>query len=213
MLAVGAEGTIVTWEFLLTAFIIVATPGTGAIYTIASGLARGPRAGVLAAFASTLGIVPHIVAALTGLAAMVHASALAFDLLKYAGVFYLLYMAYQMFRNAGPLQIAPDNRERSIREVFRDGIALNLLNPKLSVFFVAFLPLFIRTGDPTPVVTMLELSLAFMLMTFVVFAAYGVSAGLLRREIVSRPSVLRVTQRTFAAAFAGLAVKLALTDR
>ncbi len=202
-----------SWEFLLTAFIIVATPGTGAIYTIAAGLARGARAGVLAALASTLGIVPHVVAALTGLAALVHASAVAFELLKYAGVLYLLFMAWQMFRNVGPLRMDPDNRERSIRQVIRDGIALNLLNPKLSVFFVAFLPLFIRTGDPSPVATMLQLSLVFMLMTFVVFAAYGVFAGMLRREIISRPAVLRWLQRTFAAAFAGLAVKLALTDR
>ena len=152
-------------------------------------------------------------AALTGLAAIVHASALAFDLLKYAGVIYLLFMAYQMFRNAGPLQIAPDNRQRSIRQVLRDGIALNLLNPKLSVFFVAFLPLFIRTGDPMPVVTMLELSLVFMLMTFGIFAVYGVFAGAMRREVISRPNVMLMIQRSFAGLFAGMAVKLALTER
>lgn len=202
-----------SWDFLLTAFIIVATPGTGAIYTIAAGLSHGSRAGVLAAFASTLGIVPHVLAALTGLAAIMHASAVLFDLVKYAGVAYLLYMAWGMFRDTGTLRITGDAPRRSTARVLGDGIALNLLNPKLSIFFFAFLPQFISLSDPAPLMRMTGLSLVFMLMTFIVFAVYGVVAGGLRSHVLERPSVLKWLRRSFAAAFGGLAVKLAVTER
>ncbi len=201
------------WTFWATALIIVATPGTGALYTIAAGLARGPAAGVLAAFASTLGIVPHLIAALTGLAAILHASAVAFNAVKYAGVAYLLYMAWQMFRDTGGLNLANSDAEKPVSQVLREGVILNLLNPKLSIFFVAFLPQFIAVDDPAPIVSMLALSAAFMAMTFVVFAAYGIFAGAMRREVISRPNFMRWIQRSFAGLFAGMAVKLALTER
>lgn len=204
----------VSLEFLITSFILVATPGTGAIYTIAAGLAHGGRAGVVAAFASTLGIVPHIVAALFGLAALLHASALAFEIVKYAGVAYLLWMAWQMMRGTGALAIRPnDGPARSVRRVLADGLALNLLNPKLSIFFVAFLPQFVRPDDPAFLWRMAELSGVFMLMTFVIFAIYGLFAGALRAKVFSRPVIVQWVQRSFAGAFGLMAVKLAVTER
>ncbi len=133
-------------EFLITTLIIVASPGTGVVYTLAAGLSRGGRASVLAAFACTLGIVPHLIAALTGLAALLHASAVAFEIVKYAGVAYLLYMAWQSLREHGTLKIEAKPDARSARQVLVDGILINLLNPKLSIFFVAFLPQFV---DPS----------------------------------------------------------------
>lgn len=202
-----------SWQFLLTSFIIVATPGTGAIYTIAAGLSRGARAGVLAALASTLGIVPHVAAAMLGLAALLHASAVAFDIVKYAGVAYLLWMAWQMLRGTGSLTIAPDSSPRSIRRVLLDGLALNLLNPKLSIFFVAFLPQFMVADDVTPLVTMVGLSGVFMLMTFVIFAIYGVFAAALRDRVLTRPVIVRWVQRSFAAAFGLMAARLAVQER
>ena len=201
------------WDFLLTSFIIVATPGTGAIYTIAAGLARGGRAGVLAAFASTLGIVPHVLAAMLGLAALLHASALAFDIVKYAGVAYLLWMAWQMLRGTGALALSADQAPRSVRRVLLDGIALNLLNPKLSIFFVAFLPQFMAADDPAPLLRMAELSGVFMLMTFVVFAIYGLFAATLRRQVLSQPSIMAWVSRSFAAAFGLMAARLAVQER
>src|SRR6187551_1832902 len=94
-----------TLAFLLTSLVIVATPGTGVLYTIGAGLARGARASVLAAFACTLGIVPHLVAALTGLAAILHASGVAFQTIKYLGVAYLLWMAWATWRDNGALAV------------------------------------------------------------------------------------------------------------
>jgi threonine/homoserine/homoserine lactone efflux protein len=200
-------------EFLLTTLIIVASPGTGVVYTLAAGLSRGWRASVLAAFACTLGIVPHLVAALTGLAALLHASALAFEIVKYAGVAYLLYMAWQSLRANGALKIEAGADQRSALKIVIDGVLVNILNPKLSIFFVAFLPQFISPGDPNPLLAMLELSGVFMAMTFVIFAIYGVFAAAMRDRVVSSPSVMAWMRRTFAAAFVMLGARLALTER
>lgn len=200
-------------EFLLTSLIIVASPGTGALYTIAAGLTRGARASVIAALACTLGIVPHLVAALMGIAAVLHASALAFAIVKYAGVAYLLYMAWQTLKEHGALTVEAKPDARSAWRVLRDGVAINLLNPKLSIFFVAFLPQFIAAGEAHPLARMLELSGVFMAMTFVVFALYGLFAAAMRDKVVSRPAVMAWLRRSFAAAFVALGAKLALTER
>jgi threonine/homoserine/homoserine lactone efflux protein len=200
-------------EFLLTTLIIVASPGTGVVYTLAAGLSRGWRASLLAAFACTLGIVPHLIAALTGLAALLHASALAFEIVKYAGVAYLLYMAWQSLRANGALKVEAGADQRSALRIVVDGVLVNILNPKLSIFFVAFLPQFISPGDAEPLVSMLELSGVFMAMTFVIFAIYGVFAAAMRERVVSSPSVMAWMRRTFAAAFVMLGARLALTER
>lgn len=200
-------------EFLLTSLIIVASPGTGAIYTIAAGLTRGAKASVLASFACTLGIVPHLIAAMLGLAALLHASALAFAIVKYAGVAYLLWMAWQTLKEQGALSVETAADKRSAWRVLVDGIALNVLNPKLSIFFVAFLPQFIAADEASPMTRMLELSGVFMAMTFVVFALYGLFAAAMRDHVVSRPAVMAWLRRTFAAAFVALGAKLALTER
>ncbi|MCO7735390.1 LysE family translocator [Brucella intermedia] len=200
-------------EFLLTSFIIVASPGTGVLVTLAAGLSRGARASVIAALGCTLGIVPHMLAAVTGLAALLHASALAFELIKYAGVAYLLYMAWMTLKEHGTFKIETDDAPRSDREVIRSAILVNLLNPKLSIFFFAFLPQFVNTQQGATVARMVELSLVFMAMTFVVFAIYGVFAAAARNQIISRPAVLAWMRRSFAAAFVALGAKLALTER
>jgi len=202
-------------EFLLTTLIIVASPGTGVLYTLAAGLSRGPKASVVAAFGCTLGIVPHLAAAMVGLAALLHASALAFDLFKYAGVAYLLWMAWSAWRERGPLSIASETEggPRSALQVTVHAVLINLLNPKLSIFFFAFLPQFVQADDPQALAHMLGLSGVFMLMTFVVFAIYGLFAASVRRQVVSRPVIVLWLRRTFAAAFVALGAKLALAER
>lgn len=199
--------------FVLTALVIVATPGTGAIFTIAAGLGRGPRAAVLAALACTLGTVPHLVAALTGLAAVLHASGVAFAVLKYLGVAYLLWMAWSTWRHRRePLGEARADQS-SARAVIWSGITLNLLNPKLTLFFFAFLPQFVPASTPHATLHMLVLSGVFMALTFVVFAAYGVCAGLLRERVLARPRLVQRIQGFFAGAFAALGLRLAFESR
>lgn len=200
-------------EFLVTSLIVVASPGIGVLYTLAAGLSRGPRASVIAAFACTLGIVPHIAAAVLGLAALLHTSALLFQALKYAGVAYLLYMAWQTLRERGALSFRQDVGERSASGIVTTGILINILNPKLSIFFLAFLPQFISVSEPQPLVRMLELSAVFMLMTFAVFVIYGLAAATVRDHVLSRPRALTWMRWTFAGAFAALGARLALSER
>ena len=200
-------------EFLITSFIIVASPGTGALYTLAAGLSRGSRASVVAAFGCTLGCVPHMAAAILGLAALLHTSALAFETFKYLGVAYLLYMAWNTLRERGALSVAEETGARTDVQVTVEAVLINILNPKLSIFFLAFLPQFVSTDEAHPVPHMLALSAVFMLMTFVVFAAYGLFAASVRDHVISRPRVMTWMRRTFACAFAALGAKLAFTER
>ncbi len=199
--------------FLITSLVIVATPGTGALYTLAAGLTRGTRASILAAFACTLGTVPHLVAAITGLAAVLHASGVAFNVIKYAGVAYLLYMAWATWRDKGALSVDESEKPSSWRSVIAAGITLNLLNPKLTIFFFAFLPQFVPAGEPGALARMLGLSAVFMAMTFVVFAAYGVAAAALRDKVLSRPKLVERIRKAFAATFVALSARLAIESR
>ncbi|HQS49594.1 MAG: lysine transporter LysE [Rhizobiales bacterium 24-66-13] len=200
-------------EFFLTSLVIIASPGTGAIYTVAAGLSGGARASFVAALGCTLGIVPHMLAAISGLAALLHTSALAFQMLKYLGVAYLLYMAWAMFRDRGMLSLKDQASDKSARQVIGSAIFINLLNPKLSIFFFAFLPQFVRADQGSPVSQMLELSLMFMALTFLIFTAYGAFAAAFRRRVLSTATVQVWMRRGFAATFAGLAAQLALTKR
>ena len=200
-------------EFLVTSFIVVASPGTGVLFTLAVGLSRGSRASAVAAFGCTLGIVPHMAAAITGLAALLHTSALAFEIIKYLGVVYLLWMAWSALQQHGALRVEQAPGHRSALQVIVSAILVNILNPKLSIFFFAFLPQFVSANEAEPFSLMLVLSLVFMLMTFVVFVGYGLFAAAIRNQVISRPRVLTWMRRTFAAAFVALGAKLALTDR
>jgi threonine/homoserine/homoserine lactone efflux protein len=203
----------VSVEFLVTSFIVIVSPGTGVLYTLAAGLSRGARASVVAAFGCTIGIVPHMAAAIMGVAALLHTSALAFQTFKYLGVAYLLYMAWNTLRERGALRVAKEVGPRSAIQVTVTGILINILNPKLSIFFLAFLPQFVSAGEVNPLSRMLVLSAVFMLMTFVVFVGYGLFAASIRDHVISRPLVLTWMRRTFAGAFAVLGAKLAFADR
>jgi threonine/homoserine/homoserine lactone efflux protein len=203
----------VSVEFLITSFIVIISPGTGVLYTLAAGLSRGSRASVIAAFGCTLGIVPHMAAAILGLAALLHTSAVAFQVFKYLGVAYLLYMAWNTLRERGALKVEKDVSARSAVQVIVTAILINFLNPKLSIFFMAFLPQFVSAGELHPLPRMLELSATFMLMTFVVFVGYGLFAASIRDHVITRPRVLTWMRRTFAGAFVALGARLAFADR
>ena len=202
-----------SWSFLLTSLIVIASPGTGVLYTLAAALTRGSRASIAAAFGCTLGIVPHMMAAMLGLAAVLHTSALAFAALKWCGVAYLLYMSWQALRETGALAVEGEIRERSHGRVIVTGFLINILNPKLSIFFLAFLPQFITVDDSHVIARMLELSGAFMAMTFVVFALYGLFAASVRERVITRPAVMAWLRRSFAAGFAALGARLAFAER
>lgn len=196
--------------FLLTTLVVVVTPGTGVVYTLAAGLSHGRRASVVAAFGCTLGVVPHLVATITGLAALLHTSTVAYEAVKYLGVAYLLYMAWTTLRDKDALVVDEEAEPRSAVRVIVSGVLVNLLNPKLTMFFVAFLPQFVPAGEPGSLGVLLRLSAVFMALTFVVFAAYGMCAAAVRNRVLARPRVMTGIRRVFAACFVGLSARLAV---
>jgi threonine/homoserine/homoserine lactone efflux protein len=199
-----------TLSFLITSLIVIVSPGTGVLYTLAAALTRGSRMSVAAAFGCTLGIVPHLAAAMLGLAAVLHTSALAFAALKWLGVLYLLYMAWQALRQRGALAVDGKVDARSAAKVIVTGFLINILNPKLSIFFLAFLPQFIAADDAHPLLRMLQLGVVFMAMTFMVFVLYGLFAAAVRDRVISRPAAMAWLRRVFAGGFAALGARLAL---
>jgi len=198
-----------SFQFLLTAFVVCLAPGTGVIYTLAMGLGRGHRAALLAAFGCTLGIIPHLAAATLGLATILHTSAVLFTAVKFAGVAYLLYLAWQSLRADGALSVDGDPNPQSAWTIIRRGILLNVLNPKLSIFFLALLPPFLSGNPATATLEMAGLGVAFMGMTFAVFVGYGVFASGARKWLLQSKRAMTWLNRSFAAIFAGLGLRLA----
>ncbi|WP_339420112.1 MULTISPECIES: LysE family translocator [unclassified Pseudomonas] len=200
-------------NFLITCLIVVLIPGTGVIFTVSTGLTAGKRASVFAALGCTAGIIPHLLASILGLSALLHTSALAFDTLKYAGVAYLLYVAYATWRDRSAFAVSDTPALSSARTLMLRGLLMNILNPKLTIFFLAFLPQFVTPGSTAPALQMLVLSAVFMAMTFAVFVMYGLLANVFRRAVIESPRVQNWLRRSFAAAFAGLGLNLAFAQR
>ncbi|MFF9817895.1 LysE family translocator [Streptomyces sp. NPDC014006] len=196
-----------SFTFLLTTLVVVVTPGTGVVYTLAAGLTHGRRAGVVAAFGCTLATLPHLFAAVTGLAALLHAGTVAFTVVKYLGAAYLLYMAWAMLRDRSALVVDPEAAPRSTSRLIGSAVLVNLFNPKPALFFLAFLPQFVAAGD---VRAMLRLGAVFMALTFVVFTAYGLGAAALRKRLPQHPGLLTGMRRGFAACFVALSLRLAV---
>ncbi|MCM2378430.1 LysE family translocator [Pseudomonas marginalis] len=200
-------------NFFITCLIVVLIPGTGVIFTVSTGLTAGKRASVFAALGCTAGIIPHLLASTLGLSALLHTSALAFDMLKYAGVAYLLYVAYATWRDRSAFTVSDTPTLSSAWTLMLRGLLMNILNPKLTIFFLAFLPQFVTPGSTAPALHMLVLSAVFMAMTFAVFVMYGLLANVFRRAVIESPRVQNWLRRSFAAAFAGLGLNLAFAQR
>jgi threonine/homoserine/homoserine lactone efflux protein len=203
----------ITFEFLITSLIVVLIPGTGVVFTVSTGIIQGRRASVFAALGCTAGIVPHLLATVLGLAAVLHTSALAFQVLKYAGAAYLLYIAWATWRDTAAFAIDDTPSVRSPASLVVKAFLLNILNPKLTIFFLAFLPQFVEPNAASPLGQLLVLSGVFMAMTFAVFVVYGFLAHAFRRTVIESPRVQSWLRRGFSAAFAGLGANLALSDR
>jgi threonine/homoserine/homoserine lactone efflux protein len=200
-------------EFLLTSLVVVLVPGTGVIYTVTTGLAHRWKASIAAALGCTAGIVPHLTASTLGLSAILHMSAQAFQIIKLVGALYLLYLAWGMWRETGSLKLDKTVTEVNGFQIVIKGILINILNPKLTIFFFAFLPLFVSPDAISPTKQMIGLSAIFMGMTFVIFVLYGILASVISKYLINSPKTIRRIQRSFAIVFAVLAVKLAITEQ
>lgn len=199
-------------EFLITALVVVLIPGTGVIYTVSTGIFNGKRSSIAAAFGCTAGIIPHLIAGILGLSALMHMSALVFQVIKFAGVLYLLYLAWGMWQDKGSIQFEEREEKRSL-QVAKRAVLINILNPKLTIFFLAFLPQFLNHNSPVhTTVQLLGMSLVFMVMTLAVFLLYGLLGSAVRSFFVGSKRRLQYMQRSFAVVFAALGAKLALSE-
>jgi threonine/homoserine/homoserine lactone efflux protein len=203
----------ITFEFLLTSLVVVLIPGTGVVFTVSTGIMQGRRASLFAALGCTAGILPHLLATVLGLAAILHASALAFQTLKYAGVAYLFYLAYATWKDKTAFAIDETAPASSAVRLMIKAFLLNILNPKLTIFFLAFLPQFVQPNATSPLAQLLVLSGIFMAMTFAVFVVYGFLAHGFRQAVIESPRVQSWLRKSFAAAFAGLGMNLALSEK
>lgn len=202
-----------TADFLITSLIVVLIPGTGVLFTVSTGLILGKRASLFAALGCTAGIVPHLLATVAGLAAILHMSAVAFQALKFAGVAYLLYLAYITWRDKQAFALEQSSTSTSASGIAVKAFLLNILNPKLSIFFLAFLPQFVAPAAPSPLLQLLLLSAVFMAMTFAVFVIYGLLANAFRQAVINSSRVQAWLRRGFSAAFAALGLNLAFAER
>ena len=200
-------------EFLLTSLVVVVVPGTGVIYTVSTGLTQRWRASIIAALGCTMGIIPHLTASILGLSAILHMSAQAFQVIKFAGALYLLYLAWSMWRDTGTLSFDRSDQKTGGFQIALKGILINILNPKLTIFFFAFLPLFISPDTISPTRQMMGLSAVFMGMTFVIFALYGILASKISTYLTKSPKAIKRIQRSFAVIFAVLAAQLAFSEQ
>ena len=209
------ERNMISYEFLITALVVVLIPGTGVIYTVSNGLFLGKKASLAAAAGCTAGIIPHLTASTLGLSAILHMSALAFQFMKFAGAAYLLYLAWLTWKDTGGLSFNKPGEKNDPRlwQIAKRGFLINILNPKLSIFFLAFLPLFVPQEASNPTLHMITLSVVFMAMTFVVFIAYGLCASGVRHQVISSPKLILWMQRSFAIIFAALGLRLAAAEQ
>jgi threonine/homoserine/homoserine lactone efflux protein len=202
-------------EFVLTSLVVAAIPGTGVVYTVACALGGGWRRGLFATVGCTLGIVPHLLAAMLGLSGVMQAGSVVYEIVRWAGVVYLVYMGVSMIRQRDALDLddgAKDDASGSMVRVIRRAVMLNLLNPKLTVFFFAFLPQFLTTPPALLDARLIGLGAVFMLATFAVFVIYAYAAALARDVVLRAPAVRRWLQRSLGALLVGFAARLAISD-
>lgn len=200
-------------EFFLTSLVVVLIPGTGVLYTISTGLVHKWKYGIWAAFGCTLGILPHLFACILGISVIMHISAQLFIIMKILGSVYLFYLSWKTWISAGKITFSDEKEDVTILQIIQKGILLNILNPKLTLFFLSFLPQFIPANLKNTTSPMILLSLVFMAMTFFVFVGYGILASFVSDMIIKSKNMMKNIERSFACIFAALAVKLATSEK
>lgn len=199
--------------FVVTSIAVILMPGPAMLFVISNGLTRGPKASVSAAFGTTTGVFFHMFCAAFGLAVILKTSAMAFAIVKFAGAAYLVYLAAKTILGKEALVDPLGQSPKSGNSIFWQGIFINILNPKLSIFFLAFLPQFIDPKLTSTTSQTLILGTIFIVMTSILFICYGLFASLLRRKVLNSPRILKTLKWCFASVFMALGVKLALSEK
>jgi len=199
--------------FIAASLAVIATPGQDMILVMSRSIAQGPAAGVATAAGVSTGLVGHTLLATLGLGAILRASEWLFLLLKLAGAAYLVYLGVQLLRSRHHELAMSAAAPRTMPRLFVDGALSNISNPKIAVFYFAFLPQFVTPGALHPTLSVLALGLAFAGLTFLIKGPVGLGAGLLSGWLRARPRVLAWLYRTSGVIFVGLGLKLAFERR
>ncbi|MCM3713351.1 LysE family translocator [Alkalihalobacillus oceani] len=199
-------------SFLGAAIVLTLMPGPDNLFVLAQSIAKGKQAGIATALGLCTGLLGHISAAVIGLSAVIYQSALAFTIVKYAGAAYLLFLAYKAFRaketGFGPLSADP----LDYRALYKKGVIMNLLNPKVSLFFLAFLPQFIHYEAGPVAGQMLVFGLIFLLQALILFSLISVFAGKIGTFLRKSPALARKINLIEGSLFAFIGLRIAFSE-
>ena len=201
------------FAFIVASTVLGFTPGPDIIYVITRGAAQGGRAGLAAAAGLTTGVIGHTAFAVIGLSAIIAASTLAFTVIKIAGAAYLVYLGVRMWRSGVAVDLTGDGRTQAIGAIYRQTIVMNLLNPKVALFFLAFLPQFVDPGAGPIAPQLALLGFLFMIVAFVVMSTAGLAGAQIRRFLVRSESAARCTHRAAGTILVSLGLSLAFQTR
>ena len=199
--------------FFTTSLILALSPGPDNLFVMAQSARTGRKSGLFVTLGLATGLIGHTVAVAFGLAAILRASSLAFTILKFIGAAYLLYLAWQAFRAGAATANKGDVEVFSRGSIYRRGIIMNLTNPKVSLFFMAFLPQFADPRHGSMMLQFFQLGAVFIMATILVFSVISFIAGGVGEKFSNSPLAQKIVNRTASAVFIGLAVKLALSER
>lgn len=200
--------------FLGASFLLCLAPGPDNIYVLTQGMTKSKKAAIVTTLGLCSGIVLHTLAAALGISVIFQTSEIAFNIVKYIGAGYLLYIAYQAFKYRNePLDLSVQNSSLELKKLYYKGFIMNILNPKVSIFFLAFLPQFVTTSNGNVPLQMISLGVAFMLMTIVVFSSIGIAGNLLSSKLLENPSIVKILNVFTSMVLVSLGLKLALSER
>ena len=199
--------------FITASVALTILPGPDILFVLTQSISGGKMAGIATASGLCTGVLFHTTAAALGVSAILYKSALAFTILKYAGAVYLLYLAFKTLKEGDRLLFSGDAGESDFSLLYRRGIFMNLLNPKVSLFFLAFLPQFVNTNVGNVSFQMVFLGVVFLIQALVVFFLVSVFSGYIGVRIMDRPGVGRYVNRAKAGIFSVIGLELAFSSR
>lgn len=201
-----------TLNFLVTSFIIILIPGTGVTYTISTGITKGKRASIFAALGCTIGIIPHLCISIALSSFIINMSNNSFFILKLIDAIYLLYLGIGMIRSKTNFDLINNKSEEKVGTIIRSGILINLLNPKLTLFFFSFLPQYAKSINDNYITECFLYGFTFMIVTLLVFIGYGLLAGISNNFFMNSPKRISYLQKIFGIIFIVFATQLAFSS-
>lgn len=200
-------------SFIGVSLLLIIAPGPDNIFVMAQSISYGKKEGIATALGLCSGVTIHTLAASIGLSAILYQSNIAFSILKYLGAFYLLYLAYQAFRSSNEVGEFAKPKKQTLPALYRRGFLMNVLNPKVSLFFLAFLPQFIEKNGISVPLQMIVLGLTFMILTLIVFSIIAIFAGSLGEKLLQNEKSSRIINLSQGAIFTGIGLKLFFMDK